>query len=160
MKIQSLRALLSKAYDELYEQADAVLKQFNPCQHTSDKNGEHTCVEAETVKSEAIRFWGKNYAPQCCCVGCTFWTKTGCTADKPLTCKTWLCGITALKNPEANAKLRQIADQARSLFIYHERMDKKESLELSQVDKSFWNSSMRKALKEYFGKRLDNVRMI
>ena len=59
---------ISTLYDDLYEEADFIIKRNNPCQ----------------IKD------GKCFAGQPCCTNCAHLKNNGCTV-KSLACKLWLC---------------------------------------------------------------------
>lgn len=67
----------SEKYDELYDKADKLLKECNPC-------------KIKCGSCQANRIDPKyNSTKQLCCGGCPYW-KNGCTV-KSLACKLWLC---------------------------------------------------------------------
>lgn len=68
-------AFNEKLYDELYQKAEEFLARVNPCKV---QNGE--CLRK-------YKYNGRNF----CCGGCEHIKKEGCSADKPLACKAWLC---------------------------------------------------------------------
>lgn len=115
-----MRKILEKIYDTLYEEADKVLKEFNPCEHKGDGDN-HICL-GSTKENPAM--WKENSAA-CCCGGCKFWKiNVGCTAEKPLSCKVWLCGAARLKHKEIPHKLDAIAKKAYNLELVGARQDK------------------------------------
>lgn len=119
---------LAAEYDRLYAEAEAVLNEFKPCEHTFDLGNHHCIGQGEGVQTPYDYGSSSNIGPQCCCNGCKSWTDKGCVADKPLGCKTWLCGIARIAHPEACAKLDTIARQAMKLNIYFYRAGKDASL--------------------------------
>ncbi len=77
-----------RIYDILWEDADAILKELNPC---AIKGG----VCCGTYSGDK----------GLCCKGCKHLTATGCGV-RSLACKVWTCS--ALRNTEANQRLRAI----------------------------------------------------
>lgn len=125
------RKILERIYDSLYAQAEETLKSFNPCEHKV-VNQNHTCLGKEDF-SAPIGSYGDNTTVACCCIGCCFWKREkGCAAEKPLACKTWLCGTAALKYPDVKNKLSEIAKMSYPLIMYAERSDKEKSLNQSE----------------------------
>jgi hypothetical protein len=121
--------LLSQKYDELYARAEAVLKEFNPCEVCKTKRG----VECfDTVRNTKLRgAFGINRPNLLCCNGCEFHNrKVGCTAEKPLMCKVWVCSTLRTAKPEVAKKLDIIGREARPYgFISVMRADKPMALE-------------------------------
>lgn len=84
----------NKAYKNLYHEVEKFLKKANPCKIC---NG----------KCERGRNGGRNF----CCGSagsdskgaCSYCKSTGCTADRPLACRLWLCAY-AEGNLNANQK--------------------------------------------------------
>lgn len=122
---------LEKIYDSLYSKAEKILNNFNPCEHKVISN-EHQCL-GKLDNSVPKGQYGSNTTKQCCCIGCDFWTEKGCGADKPLACKTWLCGISRLKYPKIKEKLDKIQFKAIHLNIYYGRRDKKYSIDMAMT---------------------------
>lgn len=88
----------SKLYDELYEEADALFKEYNPCRIEGN-----TCLYGRTTDDPV----GKSF----CCNGCDHLCERGCTV-KALSCKLWLCGMVANWAPkEFLDKLQKIRDK-------------------------------------------------
>lgn len=120
------RAQLEKQFDALYDEAMEILTKFNPCEHKSDVIGRHSCVgNGKDIPNNA------NSGPQCCCTGCPKWTKKGCVAEKPLTCRTWICVAAANKNPEAFHALTKMASKVMKANFWVFRGDKNKSIELA-----------------------------
>lgn len=77
------RLFLSRCYDELYAQADAVLKRHNPCQIRKEADGTFSCEDSRTHPAGSR-------GSQLCCGGCEHLGPQGCTV-KSLACKVWTC---------------------------------------------------------------------
>lgn len=120
MNDAEIKHKLELVYDQLYERAEKLLKEGNPCQWNCGK-----CIG---MKRGTV-----NNTPQCCCEGCCHW-KTGCTADKPLTCKLWLCKV-AKKSTDKNTRrgLLDVSAEANRLGFFAFRGEKKES-----IDAAMW----------------------
>ena len=73
----------SKLYDLIYDKADRLFKQYNPCNIQKDKSGKITC----SYKHSSNRL--------CCHVifngGCKYYSENGCTTQC-LPCKLYYCG--------------------------------------------------------------------
>jgi len=130
--------LLEEIYDLLYEKAEAILKRDNPCEHKM-KCGVHSCLGKKDILS------GDNN-PQCCCEGCPFWDK-GCKAEKPLTCKTWLCRISKKIYPETYSDLNKITQLIDLLHFWVYRGDKRQSLNQANSE-CFYSIKRLKEIKE------------
>jgi hypothetical protein len=86
-------------YNELYEEASELMKQYDPC---GIKDGK--CVRG--------RF---------CCDGCRYLSPTGCTT-KALVCRIWLCEKAKSKAPEELLlKLEDISTRLWQYDIKQER---------------------------------------
>ena len=116
-----LRQKLETVFDGLYQEAEDILKQFNPCE-ARVKNGCFSCI-GQTSKL------GGNNTAQCCCIGCSKWTDKGCVADKPLTCRTWLCNLAGARHEEADNALFRLSSKVSNLGFYVTRGDKQASLD-------------------------------
>ncbi len=118
------KAELEKIFDGLYDEAEAILKEFNFCDHKVIK-GEHSCIGSRVEFSN-------NAGPQCCCAGCKNWTNKGCVAHKPLTCRTWICVAAQLKNNlnfnKSYQKLQKVKDKVLQHGFYVHRGDKEASI--------------------------------
>ena len=120
------RALLEKIYDSLYKEVSDILERFNPCEHKVCSSC-HTCLgklDFSAVKGS----YGDNTTKEACCVGCKFW-KNGCTADKPLYCKVWLCETAASKYPIVKSKLDIIQNKARKFNFVSGFLCRKEKVD-------------------------------
>ena len=90
---------LSKLYDYLYNEADNLLKEFNPCKV---KLGAcTTCVGTRSGNIAGVK------DGVLCCGGCKYLTNTGCSV-KALTCKLWLCYTTYKHNKLLAEKLHTL----------------------------------------------------
>jgi hypothetical protein len=88
---------ISEKYDELYDKADKLLKEYNPCR-------------IKCGSCQANRIDPKyNSTKQLCCGGCPYW-KNGCTV-KSLACKLWLCGPVQGKFPYPNNKKTELVSE-------------------------------------------------
>ena len=114
--------ILEAIFEKLYARAESVLNNFQPCEHKVI-NKKHSCLG----QSDSL---AGNNTPQCCCIGCPSWNK-GCKAEKPLTCKTWLCGIAKLNYPKAYIQLTEVANLAKRFGFYVFRGDKNSSMDAS-----------------------------
>lgn len=95
----------SEKYDELYEKADKLLKEYNPC-------------KIKCGSCQANRIDPKyNSTNQLCCGGCPHW-KNGCTV-KSLACKLWLCGPVQGKFPylynKNSERIRELAHKLEAI---------------------------------------------
>ncbi len=127
--------LLEAIFEKLYARAESVLRQFNPCEHKVDK-AVHSCIG----KAD------QGNIPQCCCLGCPSWDK-GCKAEKPLTCKAWLCGAAKTKHPDASNKLSEIYGHIVFYGFWAFRGDKTKSMANAQKTLNrFTHAQLRKEL--------------
>lgn len=138
-KQRQFQILIGRVFEYLYNQADSILKESNPCRHTF-KKGKHNCVgQDDELGGMSL---GRRQAA-CCCYGCNFFNN-GCTAEKPLTCKTWLCPTAKLTNSGATKKLNEIANLTDYFGLYTVRGDKQQSLE--QAETSYCRVFYRKGI--------------
>lgn len=84
---------MAKRFDELWDEADEILKKFNPC---NIKNG--SCFRGFL-----------------CCHECEFLSRTRGCREKSLACKLWLCPAAREAYPECAALLDQLEEVARSV---------------------------------------------
>ena len=124
---QKLREFLENKFEELYQKAEVVLRKHNPCAITRHK-GKVYCVGCPAKQPEWI-YSGGVYPNALCCGGCKFHTDKGCTAEKPLTCKLWLCATAAKFFPECDKKLKEISNEAFKWNLCVSREDKTMSLQ-------------------------------
>jgi hypothetical protein len=135
------RARLARIYDKLYAQAERLLASANPC--GIHKQGGHViCNGCNKGRSSTL-------PDTLCCGGCNYAAgerkpsaygghhdkKRGCTAEKPLACKTWLCDRVRFPNdgygpitPLAQ-KLRHIRNKAIRLNLHVIYGDRRQSLD-------------------------------
>lgn len=125
-----LRIRLERIYDKLYARAEHTLNQYNPCQIT---------IKGKTVTCNGcINKFTLGNINTLCCTGCKFHSySTGCTATKPLTCKTWLCHSSVMahhlgtQKALLNNELHLIRKWVKRLGFYVPRDDKDESIKQS-----------------------------
>lgn len=112
------RANIEKKFDFLFDEVQKVLSKYNPC--------------AITIKDKSVHCigcgFGGNNPNELCCSGCKFHTKSGCIANRPLTCKTWLCGKARMVFPECAQELDNIVHRVIDLNLYVFRGDKDASI--------------------------------
>jgi len=75
--MRKTKAELEREYDQLYEEADELLKKYDPC---------------DVVNGECAAYRAKFYTTNFCCDGCRHLSSKGCRV-KSLACKLWLCPI-------------------------------------------------------------------
>lgn len=121
MRKRVTRERLERIFDYLWAQADAIIKAHSPCEVKIGKHGV-SCLDCR-VRHRPTEI---NIL---CCGGCKFHTKDkGCIADKPLTCRTWLCYSAQEAHPEAHRRLQDIASRMHRLGFYVGRGDKEDSI--------------------------------
>lgn len=101
-----------KLHDRLYNYADKITKEYNPC-------------KIENGKCARISI---------CCGGCKYLTKDGCST-KCLWCKLWLCDY-LLKKPEYHpliSKLRKIEKVANRKGLLVERGSKEDLMRCLKI---------------------------
>jgi len=96
-----------KLYDLIYEKADRLFKEYNPCEIGKNIFGEVCCR--------------RKLCNQLCCGGCKYLSKNGCTI-KCLSCKLCLCVGTGL----IHIKLYKLWKIAYRYNLYGARMSKEE----------------------------------
>lgn len=85
----------SKLYDLVYDKADKLFKEYNPCKIQCKKEG-LTCIKYKKAHKKCML----------CCAGCKkHWSNKGCTI-KCLYCKLYICGAVANKY-KANTTFRK-----------------------------------------------------
>lgn len=119
---EKFEKLLDEVFELLYAAANKIVVEEKPCEHEVTATG-HTCVG----KSHAD---GGNNRPQCCCAGCRFFDN-GCNAEKPLTCKCWLCPVARKKHPTTTKRLGEINHLVLTFNFWEGRADKSESIQLA-----------------------------
>ncbi len=112
---------LSKIYDDLFKRADDIVKKYNPCD-IQVKDGIATCTM--TRANPAFDSTGSFNRVKCqrgdlCCTGCNFHSKIGCTADKPLMCKLWLCNVAKTQNPKCARELQDIINEINGMELHN-----------------------------------------
>jgi len=131
---QKLREFLESKFEELYQRAEVVLRKHNPCAITRHK-GKVYCAGCPAKQPEWI-YSGGVYPNALCCGGCKFHTDKGCVAEKPLTCKLWLCATATRLFPQCEAELQKINNEASGWNLCVLRGDKTMSLQHAY---RFWN---------------------
>jgi len=124
---QWMRRRIEKEFDKLYAKAEFILSKYQPCAISKVK-GTIRCIDCMDGKK-----W-MTTPNLLCCGGCKFHTIKGCIAEKPLTCKLWLCGSAAVAFPECFKQLQSLSKKAIKLGLYCARGDKKEILQNAYFD--------------------------
>lgn len=132
-----LKALSAK-YDRLYDKADAVLKEHNPCQIRRDEDGIVRCADVRRKMQLKGYDYMKHQQTQLCCTACPHLGPNGCTV-KALSCKLWLCS-TLRDQEEHQPVVIALADLARDGFSL--------GIPISLYD----GSSIRRSKEEVFGR--------
>lgn len=118
---KSLRPRLERIFDKLYAEAERVLRSHRPCKVAVNQHGA-SCLDCRNGHASKVNVM--------CCGSCKWHTKDrGCVANKPLTCRTWLCYTAQLHDREADRKLERIAARAHRLGFYVGRGDKEQSIQ-------------------------------
>lgn len=104
---------LSRLYDEIYNDADALFKQYNPCNIKIDKQKNITCY-----------YYPKNHN-SLCCGSCKYHSKAGCTV-RNLACKLFICYYNNNNNKEFEEKIELLRNKAikigfRLNFFFHNK---------------------------------------
>jgi len=120
------RKRLVKIYNKLYGQATNLLKKHSPCAIDTSAD-QATCLAIRQQNRAGIGS-GVVKPDTLCCAGCPYHTSLGCTAEKPLACKTWLCYYAAKQNPEMAKRLCDFEHRARIAGLWHPRGDMKSSI--------------------------------
>jgi hypothetical protein len=109
---------LSLLYDELYKEADRIIKKHKPCEIKRNFiNGEVSCLDSRQ---------DIYYEDKClCCTDCPHLTKDGCSV-KSLPCKLWFCFALEKKYPKVAHKLSALTKIAQRNHLWHYRMSKQE----------------------------------
>lgn len=111
---------LSQKYDELWDKADKLLKANSPC-GIKMKGGSIICRGCAEI--------GMGNPNELCCGGCKFHTIDGCQAEKPLSCKLWLCNTAASHLPRSvSCELAFLESEADKLGFITLRGDKTASM--------------------------------
>jgi hypothetical protein len=119
---QELQSRLERVFDKLYAEAERILQEHRPCKVKMNQHGA-SCLDCRVQRRETK-------VNELCCGGCK-WHKAdrGCTANKPLTCKTWLCFTAQHGDPEAQRRLQRVAERVRRLGFYVGRGDREDSIQ-------------------------------
>lgn len=102
------KAALSAEYDRLYDKADAVLKELNPCQIQRRADGMVSCLQTRNL---VTKYTGIENMQSLCCTSCEHLGPEGCTV-KALWCKTWTCYTIHSERPDAVSALNAITSEA------------------------------------------------
>lgn len=152
LKQRNLKQFIEQKFDELFDLADNILKKYNPC-GIKKVNGNvscHGCGNHHILKNIFI----ERTTNTLCCSGCRFHdTICGCTAEKPLMCKLWLCNTVTLNFPDVDTELENLRNQASKMGFCGYRLDKKEllkkSFNINKIhDKNFLDNLINDKLKE------------
>lgn len=100
---------MEQKYDKLYDDADAIFNELNPCQFRKTEDGKVVCAGSKSIE----KYVGKD---QTCCHGCKHLGPNGCTV-KSLGCKLWTCDHLTEARPDLIQLLDPVRDQA-SLLPY------------------------------------------
>jgi hypothetical protein len=119
------RRQIERKFEELYAKAEEVLKRYNPCAIIVVKGKVH-CIDCGK-KAKSI-FFKPAVQNLLCCGGCKFHNDKGCTAEKPLTCKLWLCNTAMEQFPKCYRELRELRIEANDWILYAPRGDKQACL--------------------------------
>lgn len=79
---------LNKLHDLIYDKADELFKQYNPCNIHIDERKQLVCNNPKynyDKPNQQLQFWNS-----LCCTGCRYLGDSGCTV-KCLGCKVGLC---------------------------------------------------------------------
>jgi hypothetical protein len=112
-------------YNRLYRRADKIVRQDNPCQIQKDAKGNVTCVSSRLGKAK----YGSKPSNDLCCGGCNQLGPEGCKAEKPLTCKSWVCPTIWATNPKVHRKLSRVSRAAMKHNFWKFRGDKTASMQ-------------------------------
>lgn len=115
------RKQLEILFDDLYAEAEAILKLYKPCE-VRVRSGHVKCLGCRKQNTS------NSAQDELCCGGCRFHSVNGCTAEKPLACKLWLCHEAKTKYPKAAKRLLALREIAFSNHLYVVRGDKAKSL--------------------------------
>ena len=98
-------------YDELYEQAQKIIVEHNPCQIEIGKTGKVSCIAVRGITDRSAWYYKVPDHGQLCCDKCKYLTKSGCGV-KCLACKLYLCSNFSYKAivKEKLSNLWRIAD--------------------------------------------------
>ena len=128
MKTRNLKARLSRIHDALFARADALIKQYKPCGHKNVKVTKALIAgfafSAKALKPGAMLHICNHDYGTVCCSNCRHLTASGCGAEKPLSCRVWLCPREAQTQRELANGLDAIRARADRLCLVGIREDK------------------------------------
>jgi hypothetical protein len=138
---RTFQARLERVFDKLYAQAEAILQEHRPCAVKVNQYGA-SCLDCRIKYRDT-------QVNVLCCGGCKWHSARGCTANKPLTCRTWLCHTAQQHDPEAKRKLSRIADRISRLGFYVGRGDREDSIQNALAHFGFQHPKWFPELAEY-----------
>lgn len=107
-----MKSKLEQIYDVLFDEADKLMKEYNPCQIT---DGE--CINTRYADTKS-----------CCCYGCKYLTPNGCSA-KSLFCRLWTCAyLEPTLSDEFKSRQEWLYNAALSFGLLHMRGSKQDHL--------------------------------
>lgn len=125
---RQIRAQLGRIYDILFQQAEYIVRVEKPCE-IKKRGATVTCVGCRV---------GNDKPNVLCCIGCQWHDHAkGCQADKPLTCKAWLCSVAKDRHPETRERLRRLNQRIMKLKFWVCRGDKRQSIDQAMRERGF-----------------------
>jgi hypothetical protein len=107
-------AFSESAYDALWNKVDAFMLRVKPC---AIKN--NTCLNHRLGNNDNF-----------CCAGCEHLGIKGCEADKPLTCRVWLCQVATNNLSESEREeYFKLYDEVFASGFFSHRSSKNEVIE-------------------------------
>lgn len=147
---------LESIYDALYKRIDDIIKEKNPCKVQITGSGKSLCVTCAYSRKTKMPWWNETFNNDLCCGGCKFLGKNGCTANKPIMCRSWLCSTSHEKSINFGKVKKQLEDltlKYKGWFDYCFRGDKKmtinETLENCLVYEYGDGRKIRKLMKRF-----------
>jgi hypothetical protein len=129
---QAKRRRIEAKFEELYAKAEKILAKYQPCAISVVK-GKVYCVDCFANRPKNIFCEPPAKPNVLCCGGCSYHSDKGCTAEKPLTCKLWLCLTAICKFPKCHKALRKLRIEANDWGFYCFRGNKQDSLKVAYV---------------------------
>ena len=139
------KEILTQVFDILWDRADKIMKEKNPCGHKC-VNGGHSCLGSDFYKT-----YNGKYRHSVCCGNCPRWDN-GCKANKPLGCRMFLCS-NARSSPElteAQKKLDGIASVADCFYLARCYMDKDEA-----ISHALYNNTLLRKINDDVSKQIE-----